>query len=332
MKKWLLFLLAVCLCCFFAGCGEKEGTQQSAGAGKLAGVSLAGSETDEFSQQIRQQLQLQGFQVEMKHACMDAAQQASQMEELIDAGADCLIVQAVDSVALLEVEAAAKEKEIPIIACDTLLMDTDWVWGCVSYDYEALGAEMAKQVVQAKKLEEIKGSATIEFFMGTPENNNALLLHKGAMSVFEEYLSSGKLVCASGRVSFEDTYVPGGSAQQAQEACYDRLSQHYGEKKLDICFAGSDEIAAGCRIALDEKGYTRDNWPALIGQGGENAQSVKDGYQLCTFQKDDFAMARQCATWALAAVNGENPPKGTTIFNHLKDVPVSYLPASLVES
>lgn len=330
MKKWLLFLLAVCLCCAFAGCGEETEVAQPTETDRLAGVCLAGVETDELSQQLQQQLQLQGFQVRMEYAARDAVQQASQMEELLDAGVDCLIVQAVDSVALLAAEAVAKEKKIPIIACDTMLMDTDWVWGCVSYNYEALGTQMARQVVTAEKLDETEGSATIEFFMGMPEDWGALLLHKGAMSVLQAYLSSGKLVCISGRVSFEDTYVPDGSGQQAQDACYDRLSLHYGEKKLDICFAGSDQIAAGCRVALDEKGYTQDNWPALIGQGGENAQSVKDGYQLCTFQKDDFKMARQCATWAVAAANGENPPKGTTVFNHVKDVPVSYLPVTLI--
>ena len=329
MKKWLVAFLVICL--LLTACGKEPEPQESTGEGKVAGVCLAGSEDNPLGEQFQQQLQALGFTVKLSFAKGDAEEQARQMSQLLRS-ADCLLVQAVDSVTLLEAEEEAREKKIPIIACDALLMDTKWVWGCVSYDYETLGAEMAKQVVEAKKLDEKKSKATIEFFMGTTEENSALLLHKGAMSVFQPYLDSGKLKCRSGRVSFEDTYVPGGTALQAEAECLSRLAKAYDGKKLDICFAGTDEIATGCRAALDANGYTRENWPILVGQGGENAQSVKDGYQLCTFQKDDFQMARQCAQFALAAVNGENPPEGTTVFNHVKDVPVSYLPVSLVES
>lgn len=326
MKKWLALALAACL--FLTACGREKEETPLAGAGKTVGVCLAGNEGDTLAQQMTAELQALGFAVKTAFAQGSAKEQAKQMEQMLRK-VDCVIVQAVDSLTLLEAGQTAKEKNIPVIACDRMLMDTDWVWGCVSYDYEALGAEMAKQVVDARNLG--KKKATIEFFMGNPEDMGALLLHKGAMSVFQPYLDSGKLVCPSGRVSFEDTYVPGG-AEQAKDACLKRLEKDYSGKKLDICFAGTDEIAAGCRSALDEKGYTRENWPTLVGQGGENAQSVKDGYQLCTFQKDRFQMASKCAAWALAAVSGGNAPKETTVFNHVKDVPVAYLPATLVES
>lgn len=325
MKKWLAAFLAICL--FLSACGKQSEPQQSHGEGKTVGVCLAGEEDDTLAEQLQQQLQTLGFAAKLKYAKGDAKEQAVQAEQLLR-NVDCLIVQAVDSLTLLEAGETAKEKNVPIIACDTLLMDTQWVWGCVSYDYETLGAEMAKQVVAAKKLDEKKSKATIEFFMGTTEDHSALLLHKGAMSVFQPYLDSGRLTCLSGRVSFEDSYVPGGLKAQAETECLGRLNKAYGEKKLDICFAGTDEIAAGCRTALDACGYTRENWPVLIGQGGQNSQAVKDGYQLCTYLKDDFALARQCAEFALAAVKGEDPPKETTVSNHVKEVPVTYLPVT----
>ena len=329
MKKWPVVILAICL--LLAACGNETKPSDSDGEGKTVGVCLAGMPEDPLGEQLRQQLELLGFTAKISFAQGDAKEQAKQAEQLLR-NSQCLIIQAVDSLALLEVGVTAKEKNVPIIACDTLLMDTDWVWGCVSYDYEALGAEMAKQVIAAKKPEEKKSKLTIEFFMGTPEDNSALLLHKGAISVLQPYLDSGSLECLSGRISFEDCYVPGGTALQAETECLSRLSKNYVEEKLDICFAGTDEIAAGCRAALDGSGYTRRDWPAIVGQGGQNGQTVKDGYQLCTFEKDAFALARQCAEFALSAVNGKNPPKETTVSNHAIDVPVCYLPVTLVNS
>lgn len=328
-KKLLALSCIVCL--LFTGCGKEQDTTQSPQDGKnqpLVGVSLAGQQ-GELALQVTQQLEKQGFRVELFCAGNSASTQAGQLQTLLIAGAQVLIVQAVDSLALKDVEETAKVKNVPIIALDTLLMDTDWVWGYLSYDYEALGATMARKVVAEKQLDaEDAKACTIEFFFGAPENHSAYLLCKGAMEVFQPYLNAGKLVCRSGRTTFEDAYTAG-TVDAARSACAHRLAENYGKKKLDICFAASDAIATGCRYALDDGGYTRSNWPVLIGQGGENTQTVKDGYQLVTYERNPFVMARTCAEMAKMAADGQPfQGDGSAQDNHVISVPGKILPVA----
>ena len=42
-------------------------------------------------------------------------------------------------------------------------------------------------------------SFTIEFFMGSPDDNDAVMLYNGVMEVLQPYLDAGTLVCKSGR-------------------------------------------------------------------------------------------------------------------------------------
>ncbi len=338
-KKQLALVGAVCLLLLgaligaLAGGKEQETTEQPQPTARqpLIGVSLAGQQ-GELALQMAQQLEKEGFRVEVFCAENSASKQVGQLQTLLIAGAVCLVVQAVDSLTLPEVEEAAKKQNVPIIALDTPLMDTDWVWGYLSYDYEALGRQMARKIIAQKQLDtEDAPSCTIEFFMGPPENHNAYLLHKGALSLLQPYLNAGKLVCPSGRTVFEDCYTDG-TVAGAEAACADRLEISCGEKTLDICFAGSDAIATGCRYALDNGGYTRKNWPALIGQGGDNAQTVKDGYQLATYERNPFVQARTCAEMVKMAVNGETfAGDGTTRDNHVINVPTKILPVAEID-
>ena len=74
---------------------------------------------------MKEKLEAMGYEVDLQYAEDDVQMQVSQIENMIAADADCLVIAAVDSGALTTVEAQAKEKGIPIIAYDRLLMDTD---------------------------------------------------------------------------------------------------------------------------------------------------------------------------------------------------------------
>lgn len=294
----------------------------------LVGVSLAGAQDNALSKQLHSALEEAGFSVSLLCADSNTATQKGQLQTLLGADIQCLIVQPVDALSLLDILQQAKEKGVPVIACDEMLMDTDWVWGYVGFDYYTLGKLMAQRVAQAKGLDAADAkSQSIELFMGASEKRSSFLLYEGAMEVFTPYLRSGKLTVPSGRTSFEDTCTAGTTAD-ARAACEMRLES----TSLDICFAASDDIATGCSQALDTYGYTRKNWPTLIGQGGGNAQAVKDGYQIATYAKAPIVLAEGCAEAAALAVAGKALPDATTLNNHIFDVPAMLLPASLVEN
>ena len=295
----------------------------------LVGVSLAGPQDNTLSRQLTAALEAAGFSVNLLCADGDPATQKGQLQTLLGADIQCLILEPVDALSLLDILEQAKEKGLPVIACDEMLMDTDWVWGYVGFDYYTLGKWMAQRVVQAKGLDEADAkSQSMELFMGAPEKRSSFLLYEGAMEVFTPYLRSGKLTVPSGRTSFEDTCT-GGTTADARSACETRLES---KSSLGICFAASDDIATGCRQALDAYGYTEKDWPTLIGQGGGNAQAVKDGYQLATYEKLPGALAQGCAEAAELAVTGKPLPDATTLNNHIFDVPAKLLPTSPVEN
>ena len=294
----------------------------------LVAVSLAGPQDNTLSRQLTAALEEAGFSVSLLCADGDPSTQKGQLQTLLGADIQCLILEPVDALSLLDILQQAKETGVPVIACDEMLMDTDWVWGYVGFDYYTLGKLMAQRVVQAKGLDAADAkSQSIELFMGAPEKRSSFLLYEGAMEVFTPYLRSGKLTVPSGRTSFEDTCTAGTTAD-ARSACETRLES----TSLGICFAASDDIATGCNQALDSYGYTEKNWPVLIGQGGGNAQAVKDGYQLATYEKLPEALAQGCAEAAELAVTGNPLPDATTLNNHIFDVPAMLLPTSLVEN
>lgn len=293
----------------------------------LIGVSLSGNTGSALSGQMTQALQDKGFTVNLLCAGGSVATQKAQLQALLNSNVSCLIIQPVDSLALLPALAAAKERSVPVIACDGMLMDTDWVWGAVTFDYYTLGKLMARKVIDAKNLDDEDAKrCKIELFMGAPESHNSLLLYQGAMEVLTPYLRAGKLTVPSGRTYFEDTYT-GGTAADANASCALRLNS----SKPDIVFAGSDEIALGCQKALLTKGYKLENWPLLIGQGGSNANLVKEGYQLATYAKAPIVLAESCAEAALLALSGQTLPDTSTQNNHVFDVPVKLLPTSIVD-
>ena len=161
-------------------------------------------------QNMKEQLEALGYEVDLQYAEDDVQTQVSQIENMIASGAQCLVIASIDSSALVNVEAQAKEKNIPIIAYDRLLMDTDAVSYYASFDNKGVGVAIADYIVKAKDLEAAKEageSYTIEFFMGSPDDNNAVLLHEGVMEVLQPYLDAGTLVCKTGRTSFKDTCI-----------------------------------------------------------------------------------------------------------------------------
>lgn len=248
------------------------------------GAALAGFLTD------------MGFQTLLQDAQDDPWLQAEQISQLIAQEADCLVIAAVDSLLLTEALQQAKQENIPVVAYDRMLTQTDAVSCYVAFQYEDVGLAIAEYIITAKQLQTAQAeqrSYTIEFLMGSPEDNNALLLHTGIMRALQSYLDSGVLVCPSGRVSFEDTCIQGWSEQLAAERCGEFLEP---EVTPDILCAASDSIAQGCALALADNG-TQEDWPLITGQDAQESalERIAQGTQAMTVYKDTGLLAEKCA-------------------------------------
>ena len=330
MKKLIALLLALAAVMVLAACasldrqsgadttgsepGEVNISQAtSSESGRIVGISMPNDADGRWSadaENMAGQLQALGCQVVLQYAGDDALLQASQVEKMILQPVDCLVIAAVDSMALTDTLAQAKTAGIPVIAYDRQLMNTDAVSYYVAFDSKTVGTAIGDYIVEEKQLQtaqEESRSYTIEFFMGSPDDNNAVLLHQGIMMILQPYLDSGVLVCSSGRTSFEDTCVQSWSKDTAQEDCGNYLAAHYVEEKLDICCAASDSLAYGCRAALEAVGYTaQEGWPLITGQNAELAavRNILSGYQTMTVYKDTRLLVDQCVSMVRAVLSG----------------------------
>lgn len=280
---------------------------------------------------MKEKLEAMGYEVDLQYAEDDVQMQVSQIENMIASGTQCLVIAAVDSGALTTVEAQAKSAGIPIIAYDRLLMDTDAVSYYASFDNEGVGTAIGEYIKTAKDLDAAKAageSYTIEFFMGSPDDNNAVLLHKGVMGVLQPYLDDGTLVCKTGRTSFEDTCILRWSQETAQQWCENYLTGFYADEDLDIACTAFDGFAYGVKAALQGAGYTAENWPLVTGQDAElmACKNILDGTQTASIFKDTGLLADKCVTMVEAVMKGTEPEiNDTTTYDNNVVVVPSYL-------
>lgn len=318
MKNRLISILLVFVltACMLVGCSNKEDDEFSdgelPGLGKTVGLVMPTQHSERWINDcanMKKQLESLGYIVIDQFAEDDVALQISQIENFIEKQVDCLVIAAIDSSKLTEVEAKAKEAGIPIIAYDRLLMDTDAVSYYATFDNKGVGIAIGETIVAQAGLEEVRAAGeyrTIEFFMGSPDDNNAVKIHEGLMEVLQPYLDDGTLLCRSGKVSFEDTCILRWSQETAEQNCKKYLKRYYQTEDLDICASAFDKFSYGCIAALEDAGYTEENWPIISGQDAEieACKYILEGKQTFTVYKDARLLAEKCVTMVNAVCNG----------------------------
>lgn len=331
MKKITSILLAAVMICglFFTSCSKKDAGK------KTVGVAMPTQSSERWindGANIKKQLEAKGYAVELQYAEDDVQLQVSQLENLIAKGVDCLVVAAIDSTALVNVLASAKQSGIPVIAYDRLLMDTDAVSYYATFDNKGVGTVIAKDIEAKKNLKTAAAegrSYTIEFFMGSPDDNNALFLYNGVMEVLQPYLDSGVLRCKTGRTSFEKTCILRWSQETAQQWCENYLAGFYADEKLDIACSAFDGFAYGIKAACEGAGYKVGvDWPLITGQDAElmATKNIIAGSQTSSIYKDTRLLASKCVTMVEAVLKGTQPEiNDTTQYNNGKKVVPSYL-------
>jgi len=304
--------------------------------GKKVGVAMPTQSSQRWIQDgdnIKRELEALGYEVDLQYAEDDVQAQVSQIENLINNGADCLVVAAVDSSALVNVLGEAKANNIPVIAYDRLLMDTDAVSYYATFDNEGVGVAIGKYIEEKMQLATAKEEGrtyNIEFFMGSPDDNNAVFLDNGIHKVLDQYLESGVLVCQSGQTTFDKTNTLRWSQETAQKRCEDILSGFYADgEHLDIVASAFDGLSYGISAALIGAGYTPgEGWPLITGQDAElmATKNIISGTQAMSIFKDTRVLAQKAVTMVQAVLEGKEPEINdtTTYNNNVKTVP-SYL-------
>lgn len=319
MKRILPLLMAMLLLCGCAAAAPETETTAAAttapiftdppetvAPGEVIGICLPDQRVQRWVDEaaaMESILREWGYEAEVLYAGGSTREQARQVEELVEQGVSCLIIAAIDSTELVAAEELAHTADIPVIAYDRLLMDTEAVDAYVGMNYLQIGRDMGTYILENKKLAEKKDDGfTVEFLMGSPEDHNALLLYQGLTEVLQPYLESGALVCRTGRTAFEDCCITGWDGETAKAKFSRYLEEYYPENAPDLVIAATDEMAAGCLQALAELEKQPETMPLVIGCGGELAEG-----QSVTFRLDTSVLARPAVALAHQLIVGQEP-------------------------
>ncbi len=310
---------------------DKEGPREET---KRVGVAMPTKTSERWindGMNIKAKLETLGYEVDLQYADDDIDLQVSQIESMIRNGVNCLVIASIDSTRLTEVLSQARDNGIAVIAYDRLLMDTDAVSYYATFDNKAVGTLIGGYIedkLDLKKASAEGRSYTIEFFMGSPDDNNAVFLYNGVMEVLKPYLKDKTLICRSGLTSFEDTCILRWSEDTAEQMCTQLLNEYYPTGDLDIACSAFDGFAYGILKAWQKKGFSMEDHPLITGQDAEKPaiKNIAEGKMDMTIYKDTRVLASKCVTMVQALLeNGEPEINDTTQYhNNVLTVP-SYL-------
>lgn len=241
----------------------------------------------------------------------DQSNQAAQLDELIAAGIDVLVLDPVNSAEAGPLVDTARDNGIPTISYDRLVSGVD-----VSYFVSFDGVEVGRLQAEALLTELAAiGASTGSVVMvnGSPDDNNAVLFNEGAHLV----LDNSTLTIVS------EFWTPGWVPDEARRL-FAEVIQELGPDGFDGVYVANDGMAGGVIAALREAGID----PATVPITGQDAelpaiQRLLDGSQSMTVYKNLADEAASAAELAVILARGDAPDPGfvvNKINNGFKDV------------
>ena len=286
-------------------------------------------------------LQDAGFETSLQFADNKVDQQITQLENMINQGADILVIASIDGTALAPTLQQAADAGITVIAYDRLINDTPNVDYYATFDNYGVGKMQGEFIAEELDLAGGAGPFNLEPFAGSPDDNNAKFFFAGAWDVLKEYVDSGQLVVPSGKApasndDWQSIGVQGWSSDTAQSEMENRLNSFYaGGTKVDVVLSPNDSLALGIAQALAGNGYAPGpDYPILTGQDADKANVLNmiAGKQSMSVWKDTRTLGDRTATMIEQIVAGEvvEVNDEETYDNGEKVVPTYLLPPQVI--
>jgi putative multiple sugar transport system substrate-binding protein len=298
-----------------AACSSGSGDSGSgSGDGGLVGVAMPTKSSERWiadGNNVKSQLEDAGYQVDLQYAEDDIPTQVSQLENMITKGAKALIVASIDGTTLTSVLEEAAANDIPVIAYDRLIRDSENVDYYATFDNYKVGVQQATSLLAAPA-----GPFNIELFAGSPDDNNATFFFNGAMDTLEPFIDAGTLVVKSGETEFNTVATLRWDPEVAQSRMEDIITKTYSDgSKIQGVLSPYDGLSRGIISALTDAGYTvGTDFPIITGQDAEldSVKAIISGEQYATIYKDTRELAKEAVSMAQAVLEGTEPEVNDT--------------------
>lgn len=330
MRKVLATIVAGGLALSLAACGDDGGSGE--GDKGTIGVAMPTKSSERWiadGNNMKKQLEDAGYTVDLQYAEDDIPTQISQVENMVTKGVDALVIASIDGTALGDVLQQAEDTDVPVIAYDRLIRESESVDYYTTFDNEKVGVQQAESLVEGLKATG-EGPYNVELFAGSPDDNNATFFWNGAMSVLQPMIDSGEIKVVSGQTDFDQAAILRWDPATAQKRMEDILTNTYTRETVDGVLSPYDGLSLGIIAALKANGYGGGNkpLPVVTGQDAElqSVKSILAGEQYSTIFKDTRDLAEVTVDMIEAITAGEEPEVNDTetYDNGVKVVP-SYL-------
>ena len=307
------------------------GVSTGAAAKIRIGVAMPTQSLQRWNQDganMKKELEAKGYTVDLQYANNDVNTQIQGLENMITKGDKVLVIASIDGSALSDVLQKAADNKVKVIAYDRLIMQSKNVDYYATFDNFKVGVIQGEYVVKAMKLKTAKGPFNMEWFAGSPDDNNATFFYNGAMSVLKPYITKGVLVVPSGQKDFTKVAIQGWTSATAQARMDNLITANYANgKKLDLVLSPNDSLAIGIVASLKNNDYgTADKkYPVLTGQDCDipNVKAMIAGQQSMSIFKDTRTLASKVVEMVTAIVQGKKASvnDSKTYDNGMKVVP-----------
>ncbi|MCP9959827.1 sugar ABC transporter substrate-binding protein [Streptomyces sudanensis] len=230
-----------------------------------------------------------GCTVDYANARSDVAAQKQQLDSMLTAGADVLILGPVDSRALGPAVARAADAGVPVVSYDRLADGP--VAGFVSFDARRTGRLQAEALLRAMGAGADGGRVVM--VNGDPADPNAVALERGAREVL------------NGRVRIVREYDTGRWRPETARAHMSGAIAALGPGGIDGVYAANDGLAGAVVSALKADFVTP--LPPVTGQDADldALRRIVAGEQYMTVYKPFGPMAAAAAEMAVALGRGD---------------------------
>ncbi|MCQ8781180.1 D-xylose ABC transporter substrate-binding protein [Mangrovibrevibacter kandeliae] len=260
--------------------------------GKVVGVSWSNFQeerwkTDEAA--IKKALEAAGAKYISADAQSSAAKQLTDVEALINQGADALIILAQDSTAIGPAVQTAVNNGIPVIGYDRLIDNKDAFY--ITFDNKEVGRIQAREVMKAQP------EGNYAFIKGSSADPNADFLFSGQMEILKDAIDSGKIK------NVGEAYTDGWLPANAQRNMEQILTANNNE--VDAVVASNDGTAGGAIAALEAQGLA--GTVPVSGQDADFAalNRIAKGTQTVSVWKDSRELGKRAAEIALQLADGK---------------------------
>ncbi len=247
-----------------------------------------------------------GADVEIQVAEGNDVVQLQQAENLLTKGVDVLVVVPHNGVAAASIVDAAKRQNVPVIAYDRLIMNSD-VDLYVSFDNVRVGEMQAKYALERAP----KGNYVL--IMGSPTDNNAKLFYEGQMKILKPAVDRGDI-----KIVMEQ-WANNWQASEALKHVENALTQYNND--IVAVVASADSVSRGAVQALDARGLSGK--VIVTGQDCDlvACQNMVAGKQTMSIYKPIQPLAFAAAEAAIKLARKEKVETSEKVNNGKIDVP-----------